>query len=94
MIAPAPHLDSTATLTIPVAVVENGLTLGLRQAWIEAQDDGVDAYLASGAGLGSPYLILTVERPGKSTIREAVDVRDFLPDWIDAAIARTDNPTT
>lgn len=81
---------ATSELTVAVETVEHTLHAGFRQEWTTAESDGVHADLCVGAGLGSPYMVLTVEREGKTTIHETVDVRTFLPGWIDAAIARAD----
>jgi hypothetical protein len=88
----APNPTAVTDMTVPVATLgaHGALALGFRQHWVEASADGVEAELASGAGLGSSYLTLSVSRPGKDTIYETVDVRDFLPGWINAAIARAD----
>ena len=88
----APNPVSVSDLTIPAATLgERGLlALGFRQDWLSGKDDDTEVTITSGAGLGSPYLILTVERPGKATIHEAIDMRDVLPKWAEAAIARAD----
>lgn len=87
----SPNATATTDMTVPVATVPDALHAGFRQHWAEAEDGDVTADLAAGAGLGSPYLILSVERKGKPTIHETIDVRDFLPGWINAAIARADD---
>lgn len=88
--SPEKYVTATSTIEVPVATVSDTMHAGLRQTFVTAETDEVTAELTSGAGLASPYLILTVERPGKPDIRETIDVRDFLPNWVDAAIARAD----
>lgn len=88
--SPEKYVIESDTIEVPVAAVSDGLHIGLRQHWVTAEADGIEANLASGAGLGSGYLSLSIEREGKPTIYESIDVRDFLPNWIDAAVARAD----
>lgn len=84
------NATSVTDMVIEVASVPDSIHAGLRQEWVTATDDGVEAVLTAGAGLGSPYMVLTVSREGKPTIYETVDVRTFLPGWVDAAIARAE----
>lgn len=97
----SPEPTATGVLQIPVSAHPNALHAGLRQHWVEATDGpedpdtgqpAVTAALAAGAGLGSKYLVLQVERPGLPTIFETSDVTAWLGDWIEAAIARADAP--
>lgn len=75
------------SLTVPVVSTDNAMYAGLRQEWITAEDGDVKAVLTSGAGLGSPYLVLSVRVDG-DTFYETIDVTSFLPEWIKSAIAR------
>lgn len=86
----SPNATAVHDLVVPTATVPDALHAGFRQEWITAEDpdSGVTATLYSGAGLGSPYLILDIERAGLPSIRETIDVTDFLPRWVDAALAR------
>lgn len=63
---------------------EDTLFVGLRQEWLSGEDEenGVEFSLTSGAGLGSPYLTLTVELPNDGVVREVVDVRDLVTQWV------------
>lgn len=88
--SPDSAVIEATTIEVPVAAVRDALHAGLRQGWTEAEAPGVKADLTCGAGLGSPYMILSIERPGKDTIQETISVTDFLPNWIEAAIARAD----
>lgn len=91
-----PNIKTTAATEMPVTVHtlgdRGGLELGFRQGWISADDvdNGVSAELLTGAGCGTPYMILHVTRPGKPLIVETVDMSDHLAAWINAAIARAD----
>lgn len=89
---PSPNATQVTDMTVPVASVPDALHAGFRQEFVTADDEktGVQATLYSGAGLGSPYLTLMVDRPGKPVVVETVKVTDFLPDWITAALARAD----
>jgi hypothetical protein len=84
------NATSVTDMVIEVATVPDSIHAGFRQEWVAAEDGDIKATLTSGAGLGSPYMVLTVEREGKPTIYETVDVRTFLPGWIDAAVARAE----
>lgn len=86
----SPNATKTRRMSVEVATVPDSMHVGLRQQWVEADNGDVQADLTTGAGLGSSYLALTVSRPGKETIRETIDVRDFLPGWINDAIERAD----
>jgi len=76
-------------MNIPVATVPDALHAGFRQLWIEAQAGDVQATLFSGAGLGSPFLTLSVEK-NDQTFYETIDVTDFLEQWINQAIERAE----
>lgn len=71
-------------LNVGAARHENTLFAGLRQEWLTGEDpaSGAEFSLTSGAGLGSPYLMLSVRMPDGETIREAVDVRDLVTQWV------------
>lgn len=90
----SPNATATATLTVPVATVPDSIHAGLRLEWVTAEDpdSGLTATLTSGAGCGSSYMTLAIERPHAPTIYETVDVRDFLPAWIEAALDRASTP--
>lgn len=91
-----PKIDTVGkadlTLTAHAMGDRGGLELGFRQSWITANDPdgGVEAELLTGAGLGTPYMILSIHREGKPTVMEAVDMSDHLGAWINAAIARAE----
>jgi len=54
---------------------------GLRQNWIEGEAEGVRISLDSGAGLGNPYLTLSVEVDGHEARWETIDVQPLLRQW-------------
>jgi hypothetical protein len=59
--------------------------LGFRQGWIEGNSDTVTFELDSGAGLGSPHLILSVtfKRDGKDVkVIEWINMQELVPAWI------------
>ena len=71
-----------------VDIMQSGIQHGFRQMWIEGSDDsGLEFTLTAGAGLGSPWLILTVKKDGDDS-SEAIDVRDLLKAWVPEAEAR------
>ena len=76
-------------MNVPVATVPDALHAGFRQLWIEAETGDVHATLFSGAGLGTPYLTLSIEKDGE-TFYETIDVTDFLENWITQAIERAE----
>jgi hypothetical protein len=76
-------------MNVPVATVPDALHAGFRQLWIEAETGDIHATLFSGAGLGTPYLTLSIEKDGE-TIYETIDVTDFLEHWITQAIERAE----
>lgn len=57
------------------------LEMGFRQEWISGEAEGVEVNLSAGAGLGSPWLILTVKEGDADTVFEAIDVRPLLQQW-------------
>lgn len=73
-------------LEIDVKRVESSIPCGFRQEWISGEDkeEGLEFSLTSGAGVGSPYMVLKVNGHGE----EIVDMREVLPVWIDGLLAR------
>lgn len=61
---------------------------GFRVGWLSGEDPttGASFELDSGAGCGSPYMTLRVEIPGKPTVYEYVDIREFLKQRVQAII--------
>lgn len=71
------------TLTVKPLRTEDTIQHGLRVEWLSGSDEeGLTFDLTAGAGVGSPYLILTVTE-GDRTIREVVDMRTVVHDWVD-----------
>jgi hypothetical protein len=54
--------------------------------WISGEGDGVSFDLTSGAGVGSPYLQLTVTLADGTRVSEAIDIRKGLSDWVEAIV--------
>jgi hypothetical protein len=84
-------------LPLPVRRLENSLSCGLRVGWISGVDDNPagrvrDFTVTTGAGVGSPWLILTITLRDGSTITEAVDMNDVVPKWVRAALAAGPSP--
>jgi len=84
-------LDPLAQGPLAVTAIrpESTLPCGLRQQWIDGTGEAEDGTpvtfdLTCGAGVGSPYLILSVEGHGS----EYVDMRDVMQGWIDGLLAR------
>lgn len=62
---------------------------GLRVNWIDGDDPGTGTSfsLCAGAGMGSKYLTLSVEVPGRPTVYEYVDITELLEQRLDAIVA-------
>ena len=77
------------TRIIELHTMDEAPMFALSVAWIEGTDPetGVSFAMTSGAGVGSPHLILTVDLPDGTHVREAVDIRDGLTEWVKAIIA-------
>ena len=84
----------TSEMSIPVqsVTVAGSIEAGFRMNWVTASatddDEFVEAELCSGAGCGSPYMTLAIKLDDGTHVYERVDVREFLGDWIDSALAR------
>lgn len=64
------------------------LSMGLRQEWISGEGKpGLSFDLTCGAGLGSPYMILAVTKPDGEVVREVVDMRPVVTDWVNQVMA-------
>lgn len=57
-----PHLE-TALLLEPVTI-ERAIECGLRQGWVEAETDEARVEVTVGAGLGSPWMTVTITDKG------------------------------
>lgn len=70
------------------------LFAGFRINWFDGADEetGTTFDLSAGAGVGSPYLTLTVEVPGHETVYEYVDMAAVLEQRIMAIIAEVTAP--
>ena len=84
-------LASTRTMSITASHPDNP-PMTLRQAWIDGSDDadGVEFHLTCGAGVGSPFMHLTVKRGGQRRT-EIIDIRPFLTTWVTAVLDDMDN---
>lgn len=62
--------------------------LALKMAWLEGDDPntGVKFDLTTGVGLGSPWLTLLVEMPDGAKVRETVDIRKLVTEWVSQII--------
>lgn len=67
--------------------VESSIEAGFRVQWLSGESDDVKAELCAGAGFGSPYMTLSLDI-GDKHVEEVVDMRDVLPRWVDAVVAR------
>lgn len=61
----------------------------LRLHWIDAANDDVSADLACGAGMGNPYIEMSMTYRGRR-VRAQTDVRPFFTAWITAARRQID----
>jgi hypothetical protein len=81
----APDPTGERILTVAATAHDDLLFAGFRQEWISgvaSDDSGVTFDLTSGAGLGSPYLTVTLHRNGTLLATEVVDVRDLVVPWV------------
>ena len=80
-------------LTLTAKRVESALAAGLRMSWITGgnEDEGVEFDLSCGAGVGSPYMILSVTKDGE-TRYEVADVRTMLQTWVNAVLKEPSPP--
>lgn len=62
---------------------------GFRVNWIDGEDPetGATFSLCAGAGMGSKYLTLDVEVPGKPNVYEYVDITELLQERVAAILA-------
>lgn len=73
------------------AVQDDGSRYALRMAWLTGEGaGGVEFQLSCGAGLGSPWLELTVDR-GEQRYSGRVDIREVVQQWVDAVVAQLDS---
>lgn len=60
---------------------------GFVQEWITGENDEVEFSVRSGAGLGNPYLTLSLHRKGsEDTIFEDVDIRKVAETWVSSIL--------
>lgn len=74
-------------VVMPARKVESSIAAGFRVDWVSGDNDDVTFQLCAGAGFGSPYMVLTVKLDGRD-VQEVVDMRDVLPAWVNAVVAR------
>lgn len=62
---------------------------GFRINWLEGRDEttGAEIDLSSGAGMGSKYMTLSIEIPGRGTVYEYVDMAEVLENRVAAILA-------
>lgn len=80
-----PPLKPTRVLEVPAIRYAQTLFAGLRQEWLSGGDDEVQFNVTSGAGLGSPYMVLTVTMHDK-TVYEVINVAELANDWVHKVI--------
>jgi hypothetical protein len=78
------------TLTVESVRHDSTLFAGLRQAWIDGAepDTGMSFDLTCGAGLGSPYLVLSVKLADGTKVSETIDIRPLLTAWVDSVVTQ------
>lgn len=80
-------------LTIQPVRVESAIPAGFRIDWLSGEDEkGMTFNLACGAGVGSPYMTLTVKQDDVTVGQEIVDMRDVVKVWIPALVAAGPTP--
>lgn len=62
---------------------------GFQVNWVDGDDpeSGAEFSLSAGAGVGSKYMTLRVEIPGRETVYEYVDITELLQQRVAAIIA-------
>lgn len=77
------------TIAVKAKEVDSALWAGLRQGWIEGSSGAEFSFaLDAGAGLGSPYLVLTIRRGDAIDYQGVIDIRELTTDWVAAAMAQ------
>lgn len=82
------NLETTRVATYPMTVELHQvdtppLFAGMQQVWLDGNENGLEYALSVGAGLGSRYMILTLEQNGKK-IYEVVNIVEFFTRWVGA----------
>jgi len=73
--------------------VESSIAAGFRVGWMDFEnDEGLKFDVSCGAGVGSPWMILSVDHPDVGHIEEVVDIRAIVNEWVRAAIAAGPTP--
>lgn len=86
-------MPGLADVVLPRRRVETTLAGGFRHEWITGtSDNGEEFRVTSGAGLGSPWLILEVTMADGTERSEMVDMRDLLPRWLERVIEEGPTP--
>lgn len=84
---------STEELTIQVHRTDGSppIFAGFRQVWMESEDEtGGEYYAVScGAGFGSPYITIEVERANGTKVHEFIDFSEFVRSRIKAVLEET-----
>ncbi|QDU11299.1 hypothetical protein [Gimesia aquarii] len=69
-------------LNIQQVDVGGMLECGLRQNWISGEGEDLEFSMDCGAGLGSPWLLITVKKPGEEDMNFRANMKEFLGDLI------------
>jgi hypothetical protein len=69
--------------------VDTAIAAGLRVPWGSGDVEGWEFDITCGAGVGSPYMVLTLRKEGEDSIDEVIDMRPFFESWVRSAIAGT-----
>jgi len=65
---------------------DEGPQFVLSVEWISGEGDGIEFDLTAGAGVGSPYLRLTVTLANGDRVVEVIDIRKGLTAWVNAIV--------
>lgn len=71
--------------TVTASRHEHTLFAGLRSEWLTIDEDGIKASVATGAGLGSKYLTLSLDVDG-TKIHEVVDITELVQSWVNSIV--------
>lgn len=81
-----------APISLPRRRVESSLPCGLRVSWMAGdfrfEGSSYTFDLTCGAGVGSPWLILSVRSTDGESVEEIVDMGEVTKTWLEAIVAR------
>ena len=85
---PAPKDAIELPIKFELITEMQGIQCGLRQEWIGVRDQSpiAEAVLATGVGLGSPWLLMTIRTTDGRRVRYRADMRPLFQAALDKAL--------